>query len=253
MTREEFNYLPDGDTLQLINDLEKQKFDLEQQYLDVKNALRLSTNHVNQLQKDKKDLIVERDDYRQQLIKVKEERDAIKKGYDVLCDRRDDLERGINEFARELADSEEEREQLKRSLAVTESERDAIKKNYDCVCEKLRDLERKLTESQTERDALKQQLENQKKSEHGYPQEAKSLAETIQRLHERIEENRKDLLAKDDELVSTRIQRDKIDDLYKNLALESSKLWEEQRQQQRDLDLFRSLVEIFVKERNSRE
>lgn len=194
MTREEFNYLPDGDTLQLINDLEKQKFDLEQQYLDVKNALRLSTNHVNQLQKDKKDLIVERDDYRQQLIKVKEERDAIKKGYDVLCDRRGDLERGINELAQKLADSEKEREQLKRSVA-----------------------------------------------------------ETVQRLHERIEENRKDLLAKDDELVSVKIDRAELQKAKDNLFKEIHRHCEIKDQMEEDLALLKDILKVFVKERNSRE
>ena len=83
--------------------------------------------------------------------------------------------------------------------------------------------------------------------------ESKSLAETIQQLHERIEENRKDLLAKDDELVSIRIQRDKMEDLYKNLASDYNKFVHDNAEKQRDLILFRSLVEMFLEERNSRE
>lgn len=81
----------------------------------------------------------------------------------------------------------------------------------------------------------------------------KLQTETIHRLRERIEELNKDLLIKDDELVLVRMHRDKAHDLCNNLTLEGGKLLEEHRHLQRDLDLFRSLVEMFVKERISDE
>jgi len=129
-----------------------------------------------------------------QLAEARKERNAIKKGYDVLCDRRDELERGINELAQKLADYEKEREQLKGSAA-----------------------------------------------------------KTVQRLHERIEENRKDLLAKDDELVSVKIDRAELQKAKDNLFKEIHRHCEIKDQMEEDLALLKNILKVFVKERNSRE
>jgi len=79
------------------------------------------------------------------------------------------------------------------------------------------------------------------------------MAETIQRLHERIEENHKDLLAKDDELVSVKIDRAELQKAKDNLIKEIHRHCEIKDQMEEDLALLKDILKVFVKERNSRE